>query len=191
MRVSETPVILASRSPRRQQLLRQIGISSFDVRPADIDESAVKAGSPSELVEILSRKKAEAIESEDALVISADTVVSLDGEVLGKPESEEDARRMLESLSGKSHFVYTGVTVRWGQHSRTGVEKTEVFFRKLTPSEIRFYIETREPMDKAGAYGIQERGALFVEKIIGDYYNVMGLPLCHLEKLLKSLNFEL
>ena len=187
-------MILASGSPRRKELLGNMGFSGFTVLKPDFDEDAVTAPDPGGLVEALSAGKAEAAAREvsdpEALLLAADTVVVLDGAVLGKPRDEADAFRMLSALSGRTHRVYTGVTLRRGGEVLTGHEVSEVTFRSLTEEEIRNYIATKEPMDKAGAYGIQGFGALLVEGIRGDYFNVMGLPVCRLGTMLKQFDVD-
>lgn len=187
-------MILASGSPRRKELLGNMGFSGFTVLKPDFDEDAVTAPDPGGLVEALSAGKAEAAAREvsdpEALLLAADTVVVLDGAVLGKPRDEADAFRMLSALSGRTHRVYTGVTLRRGGEVLTGHEVSEVTFRSLTEEEIRNYIATKEPMDKAGAYGIQGLGALLVEGIRGDYFNVMGLPVCRLGTMLKQFDVD-
>ena len=178
-------LILASKSPRRQELLKLFGLP-FTVRVADIDET-MEHDDPAEAVALLSRKKAAAArETDDQVVIGADTIVVLDGKILGKPADEADAFRMLSALSGRRHQVMTGVTVLQGDRFVSVTEITEVTFRSLTEQEIRRYIATGDPMDKAGSYGIQSGGALFVEGICGDYYNVVGLPVCRLGQILKE-----
>ena len=187
-------LILASQSPRRQELLRRIGVDDFTVLATDSDESYDPRWSPEELVSRLSARKAAAAAraaGPDALVIAADTMVFLDDRRLGKPADEADAFGMLSALSGREHTVRTGVTVRRGEVVRTEVEATAVRFRGLTAEEIRRYIATGEPMDKAGAYGIQERGALLVEGIRGDYFNVMGLPVLRLARMLRAFGLDL
>ena len=187
-------LILASQSPRRRALLRQIGVDDFTVLATDSDESYDPRWSPEELVSRLSARKAAAAAraaGPDALVIAADTMVFLDDRRLGKPADEADAFGMLSALSGREHTVRTGVTVRRGEVVRTEVEATAVRFRGLTAEEIRRYIATGEPMDKAGAYGIQERGALLVEGIRGDYFNVMGLPVLRLARMLRAFGLDL
>ena len=187
-------LILASQSPRRQELLRRIGVTNFTVLATDCDESYDPRWSPEELVSRLSARKAAAAAraaGPDALVIAADTMVFLDDRRLGKPADEADAFGMLSALSGREHTVRTGVTVRRGEVVRTEVEATAVRFRGLTAEEIRRYIATGEPMDKAGAYGIQERGALLVEGIRGDYFNVMGLPVLRLARMLRAFGLDL
>ncbi len=180
-------VILASQSPRRRQLLEQMGFTNFKVCPAKGEETADPGLTPAQLVEALSRQKAAEVAAgaaEDDLVIAADTVVSIDGRVLGKPHSTQQAAQMLANLSGREHTVYTGVTVRRGDQILTRHEATQVRFRPLTQEEIAAYVATGEPMDKAGAYGIQGRGALLARGIDGDYFNVVGLPVCLLGQML-------
>ena len=186
-------VILASQSPRRRELLGRMGIDDFLVRPAQGEEVFEPGLSPAELVEHLSRQKAAEVAagaSPEDLVIAADTVVSIDGRVLGKPHSQEEAFSMLSTLTGREHTVYTGVTDCQGGVSITEHEATDVRFRPLTPEEIRSYIATGEPMDKAGAYGIQEYGSLLVEGIQGDYFNVVGLPICRLGRILARFGVD-
>ena len=186
-------MILASQSPRRIELIREAG---FDVQviPADIDESARPGEGPFELVERLARAKAEAVSSAHAApgetVVAADTIVALDGELLGKPADEADARRMLRALSGKTHQVATGVCIAHGECIDSFVDITDVTFYELSDAEIDAYVATGEPMDKAGAYGIQGFGALLIEGIQGDYYNVMGLPVCRLGGILRQLGVD-
>ena len=184
-------LILASASPRRQELLKLFGIP-FAVRVADIDETMDSAKSPFDEVARVSCLKAEAVDRQkDDIVIAADTIVVCEGKVLGKPRSEEDAAAMLRLLSGRDHQVMTGVTVLRGGEERVFTQITDLHFRELSDKEIYRYIATREPMDKAGAYGIQGGAALFCEKMDGDYYNVMGLPVCRLGETLKELAPEL
>lgn len=181
-------IILASQSPRRRELLERMGITKFDIIPAKGEEIADPALSPQALVEGLSRQKADEVAAQfpDALVIAADTVVAIDGKVLGKPSSPEHAIEMLTNLSGRAHHVYTGFTVRCGQTVVTAHEDTTVNFRQLTAQEISSYVATGEPMDKAGAYGIQGFGCVLVSGIQGDYYNVVGLPVCRLFQVLEQ-----
>lgn len=186
--------ILASKSPRRKEILKNIGVS-FKVSVSDADENIDKNIEPSLYVQELAMIKAAAVEKENAqYVISADTVVYFDGKIMGKPHTEDDARAMLKALSGNTHSVYTGICVcecKTGI-SATDYEKTDVTFGKLTNDEIEKYIKSGEPFDKAGGYGIQGKGALLVEKISGDYFNVVGLPAAKLNKLLKQeFNTEL
>ena len=187
-------IILASQSPRRRQLLGQIGLDHFIVRPARGEEVMDPALSPAQLVEELSRQKAREVAGASApgdLVIAADTVVAIDGRVLGKPHDREEACAMLSALSGREHTVYTGVTVCRDDRMLTQHEATQVRFRPLSPREIQAYVDSGEPMDKAGAYGVQELGALLVEGIRGDYFNVVGLPLCRLGQMLSQFGVEL
>ena len=181
-------VILASASPRRRELLRLIGID-HDVRPADIDESYLPGERPDAHAERLARGKAETIASvggSDVVTIGSDTIVVVDGDVLGKPRDREQARQMLRRLSGRSHVVMTGVAVTWRGKTLSGVEQVGVTFRVLSDEEIDLYIDTGEPMDKAGAYGIQGFGATIVERVDGDYFAVMGLALNKLAGLLRE-----
>ena len=187
-------VILASQSPRRRELLGRMGIQDFIIRPAQGEETAPPGLAPGELVEALSRQKAEEIAAgarEEDLIIAADTVVAIDGRVLGKPRDREEAFRMLRALSGREHRVYTGVTVCRGAQVVTEHEVTQVHFRPLSEEEIWDYIATGEPMDKAGGYGIQDYGGLLMEKISGDYFNVVGLPVCRLGRILARFGLNL
>ena len=182
-------IILASGSPRRRELLERMGIEEFEIITSDVDEALDDDLPPAKQVELLSRRKADAVAtgvSPEDLVIAADTVVAMDGVVLGKPADEEDAFRMLSALSGVRHHVFTGVTVRKGDQVLTRHEVTSVDFRALEPEEVEQYIATGECMDKAGAYGIQGYGCLLVEGIVGDYYNVMGLPVALLAQMLRQ-----
>lgn len=187
-------IILASNSPRRKELLGRIGITDFTVAAPNVDESVEDGLSPAEIVEQLSLRKARAAAKKAGpsdLIIAADTVVALDGAVLGKPRDKGAAFAMLTALSGREHHVFTGVTVLRGEEAATLHEETAVTFRQLTPEEIRGYIATGEPMDKAGAYGIQGIGALLVSGIRGDYCNVMGLPVFRLGQILSSFGVDL
>ena len=186
-------IILASQSPRRKELLERMGIQDFETISPNVDESAFHGLPPEELVRRLSAEKAAAVAGkvgEDAIVIAADTVVALEGAVLGKPADELDAFKMLSALSGVRHQVYTGVTVCRGGEKQTAHEVTDVTFRELSEEEIEHYIATGEPMDKAGAYGIQGYGALLIQGISGDYYNVMGLPVCRLSGMLARFGVD-
>ena len=179
-------LILASASPRRRELLGLFGLP-FVIRAADIDETMNPALPPEAEVARVSRLKALAVprEAED-VVIAADTIVVCGGRVLGKPHSHEEAAQMLRLLSGRDHQVMTGCTVRAPGGTETFTEITDLHFRQLTEAEIARYVASGEPMDKAGAYGIQGGAALFCEGIRGDYYNVMGLPVCRLGQVLKK-----
>ena len=180
-------LILASQSPRRQQLLQLLQVA-FTVCPADIDEAMDPTLLPQNEVARVSKLKAEAIARDPGdVVIAADTIVVLEDRVLGKPADKAEAISMLRALSGRDHQVMTGMTVLRGNNSITHTEITDVHFRPLSEEEILRYVETGEPMDKAGAYGIQGFAAPFVEGIRGDYYNVMGLPVCRLEQMLRSI----
>ncbi len=180
-------LILASASPRRKELLSLFGLP-FVVRAADIDETMDFSKPPFDEVARVSRAKALAVaREEDDAVVAADTIVVCDGRVLGKPHSREEAIAMLSLLSGRDHQVMTGCTVLRGSQIETFTEVTDLHFRPLNQREIETYVASGEPMDKAGAYGIQGGAALFCERIAGDYYNVMGLPVCRLSQTLKRL----
>jgi septum formation protein len=182
----EVPVVLASQSPRRRDLLALIGIR-HEVRPANIDETLLAGEKPRDHAERLARTKAEAIAVPGAVTIGSDTIVVVDGDVLGKPRDDDDAARMLRRLSGRSHIVITGVAARWRDRTLSHAEEVGVTFRRLSERDIRAYIATREPMDKAGAYGIQGYGATIVDRVDGDYFAVMGLALNRLVRLLEEL----
>ena len=202
-------IILASQSPRRKELLEQMGLE-FEICPAKGDEVITKT-IPEEVVMELSKQKAEEVAAmvssfgenhkeittpSDILVIGADTVVAYDGKILGKPKDEEDAKRMLTMLSGNTHSVFTGVTlVLIDKNGRAGelvfYEKTDVKMHALTEMEIDRYIATGEPMDKAGSYGIQGKCAIYVEKIDGDYNNVVGLPIARIYHELKNIGIDM
>ncbi|NCB63216.1 MAG: septum formation inhibitor Maf [Clostridia bacterium] len=182
-------IILASGSPRRRQLLAQMGLEDFTVHSSDVDETVDQSLPPSKIVEELSLRKAGAVAEElggRGLILAADTIVTIEGTVLGKPRDENDAFCMLTRLSGCRHQVYTGVTLLHEGRVLTEHEVTDVTFRELTGEEIADYIATGEPGDKAGAYGIQGCGALLVERIEGDYFNVMGLPVCRVGRMLEQ-----
>ena len=177
-------VILASASPRRQELIKLI-FDSVEILPADCDETLPEGIGAREAVEYLSKIKNDAsseLTEKENLVISADTVVAVDNEILGKPVDKEDARRMISLLSGKVHQVYTGVTLSLNGKTKTFSEKTNVEFFDLTEDEIEEYISSKEPYDKAGAYGIQGKAGLLVKGINGDYYNVVGFPIARLKR---------
>lgn len=180
-------LILASKSPRRAELLGLFK-KPFAVRVAQADETMTPGASPASEVARVSRIKAEAVEcGPDEVVVAADTIVVCDGRILGKPHSRAEAYEMLRLLSGKTHQVMTGLTVRTAQAVRTVTEVTDVCFRVLSDQEIWAYIATGEPMDKAGAYGIQGGAALFCSRLEGDYYNVVGLPVCRLGMILGEM----
>lgn len=176
-------IILASGSPRRRELLELAGVP-FTVQTADVDESIPAGISPEETVQLLAAKKARAVEAEGRPVLAADTVVALDGVIFGKPQSEEDAKKMLRTLSGKIHQVHTGVCIRRGTREEIFCETAQVEFYPLTEEEIERYVASGEPMDKAGAYGIQGKGALLVRRIEGDYYTIVGLPVARVVRAL-------
>jgi septum formation protein len=184
-------VILASQSPRRRELLNLVGIA-HEVQPADIDETYLAGERPRDHAERLARGKTAVIVTRepDAVVIGSDTIVVVDGDVLGKPADDGDAARMLARLAGRSHTVITAVAVAWRGETRSAVEEVGVAFHPLTSEEIAAYIATREPMDKAGAYGIQGYGATIVSRVDGDYFAVMGLPLQRLTRVLASLGLR-
>ena len=180
-------LILASQSPRRRELLGLTGLD-FIVRVADIDETMTPGAAPFDEVARVSRLKAQAVPREPGdVVIAADTIVVCEGRILGKPRDEEDAFRILSLLSGRHHEVMTGKTVLKDDALIPHTEVTKIHFRDLHPDEIRAYIASGEPMDKAGAYGIQGGAALFADEMVGDYYNVMGLPVCRLAMILRQL----
>ncbi|OES44236.1 Maf family protein [Domibacillus iocasae] len=183
-----THIILASSSPRRKELLTQAFIP-FTVQPAHADETIEPGTHPAAAVEQLALKKAAAVFTEhpNAAVIGADTVVVSDERILGKPETEEEAMQMLSSLSGRTHAVYTGVAIVSKNERVVFHEKTVVEFWELTKADMAAYIETGDPFDKAGGYGIQTAGALFVKAIHGDYFNVVGLPISSLYRRLKQM----
>ena len=184
-------IVLASASPRRKMLLEQLGLE-FKIQPSGIDETKIKLDSPSELVQRLSYLKADEVQSRDSqLIIAADTVVSSQNLILEKPKDEEEAKRMLKKLSGRTHQVMTGVTVIKGEKVKTDYEETNVTFKELTSSEIDDYIATGEALDKAGAYGIQAKGAVLVKKIEGCFYNVVGLSLYKLVEMIKEMGLEI
>lgn len=187
-------IVLASNSPRRRELLRQIGLS-FTADPADVDE-AVRPGEAPEPYAVrvaLDKARAAAARAKDAVVIGADTIVVVDGAILGKPADRTDAVRMLTMLSGRAHHVITGLAVVDAASGRVkaAAAKTQVWFRPLSEQEIAAYVATGEPVDKAGGYGIQERGALLIERIDGCYFNVVGLPLSLLGEMLRDAGIRL
>lgn len=186
-------LILASQSPRRQELLGHI-TKNFIIRPTGCDE-ALDCADPVEHVRLLAVRKAEAalkenLPAETDAIVAADTVVFLDGEILEKPADKEDACRMLRMLSGRANTVCTGVAVAYRGEIRSFTCRTKVFFYPLTEQEIADYVASGEPMDKAGAYGIQGKGGLLVEKLEGDYFNVVGLPIAPLCRLLREMHID-
>jgi septum formation protein len=195
--MDQLPIILASASPRREELLRQMGLK-FRVLPSGFDESDVMDLLPEEHVTKSAMGKADDVAERvsHGIIIGADTVVVVDDQILGKPGDAADARRMLKMLSSREHFVYTGLSVVRKDISKrlmrlTGYERTLVRFGPLTDEIIDAYVETGEPLDKAGAYGIQERGSVLVQSIDGDYFNVVGLPIYRLSRMLMELGVPL
>ena len=186
-------IILASGSPRRYELLKMAGIEDFEVIVDKAEEIITPGLSPEEQVIILSMQKARNVAnkcSQNDIIIAADTLVYIGEEPLGKPESLSDAEDMLRKLSNRKHSVYTGVTIiKEGMHI-SKAEKTDVYFREITEREIKSYAATGEPMDKAGSYAAQGGAAVFIKRIEGDFFNVMGLPLCRLSLMLKELGVK-
>ena len=186
--------VLASASPRRRELMELLGVKPLKILPAVGEEVASPALTGGALAETLALHKAREVARRcdaDDIVIGADTIVCVDDVVFGKPHDAADAARMLRVLSGRAHTVYTGVAVLRGEETRTHAEATTVHFRALSEDEIAGYIATGEPMDKAGAYGIQGRGSLLISGIDGDFFNVMGLPACALGQMLKQFGAKL
>lgn len=181
-------LILASKSPRRQEILNILGID-FKVIPSNFDEEGVWAPSPQELAKKLAIYKGNEVSSKTpGFVLAADTVVEVDGQYLGKPQTNQEAREMLRTLSGRSHNVVTGVAVcKNGELLKSISSTTKVFFKNLSKQEIDWYVSTKDPFDKAGGYGIQTQSGIFVEKIEGCYFNVVGLPLSGTASLLGHL----
>lgn len=186
--------VLASASPRRKELMEMLGVGDLRIVPARGEEKADPGLGPEELVKALAAHKAREVAAQCApedVIVAADTIVWAGGRVFGKPRDEAEAARMLRTLSGRRHEVYTGVAVIRNGREILGAERSAVRFRALSEREIAAYIATGEPMDKAGAYGAQGKAALFVEGIEGDFFNVMGLPLCRLGTMLSELGVEL
>ncbi len=187
--MSNVTVVLASASPRRRELLALVGVP-HTISPADINESVRSGESPRDHVERLAREKAAVVAARypDALTIAADTVVVLDGDIMGKPTSGDDAERALARLSGRTHTVVTGMACSFNGKTVSAVEEVAVTFRPLSAADISEYVGTGEPMDKAGSYGIQGYGATIVQRIDGDYFAVMGLSLVRLVEMMKQLS---
>jgi septum formation protein len=186
-------IVLASASPRRRELLEMLGLKNLKIIPADTAE-IVSGATPEDTVRMIALEKAQAVAAAlpaTELVIAADTLVYLDGEALGKPGDASEAFRMLKRLSGACHSVYTGVALVYQGRELTFAEKTDVYFRDMSDAEITGYIKTGEPTDKAGAYGAQGLGAVYIRRIDGDFFNVMGLPLCRLVVSLRQLGIDL
>ena len=182
-------IVLASGSPRRRELLNMIGIKNFKVVADTSDEPILPDTEPDEQVKTLALKKAKNVSKQcdiSDLIIAADTLVYLGRTPLEKPISKEDAADMLRMLSGKKHTVYTAVVIKLGEKCETTVEKTDVYFREVSEDEISAYVETGEPMDKAGGYAAQGRAAVFIERVDGDFFTVMGFPVCRLVQMLKN-----
>ena len=187
-------IVLASGSPRRKELLERIGVTDFLVRVPEVEETFPEGLTPQKVVSHISREKAEAASrlcGPEDIIITADTMVFLDQARLGKPRDEAHALEMLTALQGRKHTVCTGVSVCQGDRRLTETESTDVFFRPASEAELRRYIATGEPMDKAGAYGVQGRGALLVERLEGDFFNVMGLPVLRLARMLERFGVSL
>lgn len=183
----EKKLILASSSPRRQELLKQVGIE-FSVRVAEVDETEVIANDSKERVKSLALLKGRnvSLKYDNEVILSADTIVAYNNQMLEKPKDKDEAYEMIRALSGTKHEVYTGAAIRSANKEIVFVEQTVVEFWLLEDEEIKRYIQTNEPYDKAGGYGIQSMGALFVKQIVGDYYTVVGLPLSRVVRELKS-----
>ena len=187
-------IVLASASPRRKELLEMLGIKDLLIIPAKGEEHAPENVAPEEIVKTLSMAKARevaAIRPRDDIIIAADTIVWFENKLYGKPKTTGEAEKMLTALSGKKHEVYTGVTIIKDEAVLSETEVSEVFFRDISDEEIKAYVKTGEPMDKAGAYGAQGKGSLFVKKINGDFFNVMGLPLCRLGLMLMKQGVDI
>lgn len=183
-------IILASKSPRRRKMLKELGVR-YILSSAEADESVDRPYKPHTLVKMLARRKAMAAydaltNKKDTLIISADTVVALGNSILGKPRDDDDARNMLRSMSGTVHYVYSGVAAIYNGKTVSAYEKTQIKFRELSDKDIERYIKTGEHRDKAGSYGIQEKGGYFVEGVKGDINNVVGLPVLKLRNLIKE-----
>lgn len=185
-------IVLASQSPRRRELLTMLGVKDFEIIPARSEMDFPSDIFPGDAAVAVARAKALEVLPQAApasLVLAADTVVSLDGRILEKPADEAEAFSMLRALSGRRHTVYSGVVMLYGGRELSRHEATDVLFRRLDDDEIRRYIATGEPMDKAGAYGAQGIASVFIERLDGDFFNVVGLPLCTLDKMLAELGF--
>lgn len=182
-------LILASGSPRRRELLELVDMP-FEVVVSDVEETIGAYSSPHDIVMSLALQKASAVATnyEDCVVLGADTIVTYESRILGKPENESEAKEMLQLLSGKTHEVYTGVALISKEKTVTFYERAEVTFWELTEEEIHAYVQTKEPLDKAGSYGIQGKGAIFVQHIQGDYYAIVGLPIARVVRELKQFN---
>ena len=179
-------IILASQSPRRRELMEKAGFE-IEIRPSDADENIEFNGNPGEYVCKLAEIKGDAVKSDKGdIVLSADTIVTIDGEILGKPHSPMEAVEMLRKLSSRTHSVYTGCCIRKDEGKEIFYEKSDVTFFELSDEEIQSYVASGEPFDKAGGYGIQGKGCILVEKIVGDYYNIVGLPIAKVYQYIKK-----
>ena len=189
--MKERRLIVASASPRRRELLAQAGFV-FQVEPSDADETLPEGVTPAAAVELLASRKAQSVAEKhpDDVVLGCDTIVALDGEKLGKPQTAADAKAMLRRLSGKTHTVYTGVCITDGTRTERFVSATDVTFYPLSAQTIDAYVATGEPMDKAGAYGIQGLGSVLVQSFSGDYFTVVGLPLAQCARVLATFGIE-
>ena len=189
--MNDCPFIVASASPRRRELLSQAGFR-FEVIPSDAEETLPEGCAPDAAVALLSQRKALSVAAQqpNKVVLGCDTIVALDGEMLGKPRTEEEAAAMLRRLSGKTHTVFTGVCITDGTHTERFISATDVTFYPLTEETIRAYVATGEPMDKAGAYGIQGLGSVLVERFSGDYFTVVGLPLAQCARALAKFGIR-
>ena len=188
---SNLGIVLASGSPRRRELLNMIGVENFTVLPDTAEEEFPSGLPPDQTVCAIALQKAKNVSLSchgDDIIIAADTLVYLDGNLIAKPCGPDEAAAMLRVLSGRRHTVYTGVVLLKGESYTVYAEKTDVYFREISDDEIYNYVRTGEPLDKAGAYGAQGRGAVFIERIDGEFFNVMGLPLCRLSLMLKDFN---
>ncbi|MCP4231536.1 MAG: septum formation inhibitor Maf [bacterium] len=194
MNSNKKRLILASTSPRRRKLLAESDIEFTAVDPRDVAEDIIPDEDPAALVIRHAIAKAQSVAGDypDALVIGADTIVFVDGEIMGKPQDEEEAAAMLAQIAGRSHFVYSGIAVIDTADGReeAAYQRTKVHFKRLSPDEITRYVATGEPMDKAGAYAIQGKGAFVVDRIEGDYFNVVGLPMCLLGRVLAGFGYD-
>lgn len=187
-------IVLASASPRRKELMEMLGVKNAVICPARGEETIPAGAGPDEVVMALAEQKCLEVAEKfagDDVVIAADTVVAIDGQILGKPRTEDEAKSMIKALSGREHHVYTGLAVKRGESLVTEYEKTAVRFRAMTDREVEAYVSAGECMDKAGAYGIQGLAGYFISGINGDYYNVVGLPICRLGMILSRLGVDL
>ena len=187
-------IILASKSPRRRSILNQVGLK-FKIDVSQIDERKIYHKSPTQLVKAISKAKANVVSKrhKNAIIIGADTIVVFNKEIIGKPSSRQNAKDILKKLSGEKHTVITGFTILDTSTKKeiTKAVKSLVKFKKMSQEEINEYVKTGEPMDKAGGYGIQDKGAVFIEYVVGDYFNVVGLPIFHLAKVLKEFDVDI